>query len=119
MKRALLLIGMLLAFDVGATEFWDGNALLKNCSRWVDGNNANLSTTEIVEAGACLGYVMSRTDAEFQEVRGDYACVPDYVGGKELILIVVKYLRTHPERLQNSAVQLVGAAVNLAFPCKP
>jgi len=110
MKRALLLIGMLLAFDVEAEGFDTGNDLLRYCSKHVTNPFYN---------GLCSGYTIAIADVMvIDSVAGFRACFPATVTRGRLLEVSMQYLRAHPEQLHYTAVCLVAAALSEAFPCK-
>jgi hypothetical protein len=45
-------------------------------------------------------------------------CQPDDVTADQLIAIVKKYLRDHPDQLHKTAAELIFNAYAKAFPCK-
>jgi hypothetical protein len=62
--------------------------------------------------GFCRGYVVGVS--QFSR----FPCAPVGMGMVQEVAIIVKYLADHPERLHVPAKELVGEAVNNAFPCK-
>jgi len=114
MKRAILLIGMLLAFDVGAQSnaFTSGNDLMKHCSVFEMGASTFYD-------GVCSGYVVAIADAmAINTINTFRACVPLNSTWGQIARISIKYLREHPEQLHHAAHGLVAAALSEAFPCK-
>jgi len=110
MKRAILLIGLLLAFDVGAAL--SGNDLMEKCS----------NTEKMIlnyPDGFCDGFVLAVAEvlrnASVAELR---ACISETATYGQLGRVVGKYLRNHPEQLHHSAHSLVAKALSEAFPCK-
>jgi 2-methylcitrate dehydratase PrpD len=88
-----------------------GNKLLEECE-----------ATEPFRQAFCLGYIMGVTDvdgmdgAAFPERRR--TCVPEDVTNGQLLDILVKYLKNHPEERHYSAAVLAIKAITKAFPCK-
>lgn len=122
MKRVLLLIGMLLAFDAGGMGFINGHELLIHCGA-VEADRIPGATVEsIIQRDrswlVCVWYAAGVTDAmETGSVNGLSACTPPDTTGSQLGLVTLKFLREHPELLQFSGHSLVAIAVNRAFPC--
>jgi Rap1a immunity proteins len=71
---------------------------------------------------ACTSYVRGFADGiafEGLMVGGDAKyCPPQSLPGREIRLIVEKYLKDHPDQLGKEAGALVGLALHQAFPCK-
>jgi hypothetical protein len=109
MKRIILLIGMLLAFDV-RSGFDTGNDLLRYCK------NYERDDATFVE-GVCAGHVVGVFDmmVEFP-IPGARIC-PGRVERGQVVRVVVKYVKEHPEQLHLPAVVLTKTALVNAFPC--
>ena len=63
-------------------------------------------------AGTMIGSGFSRRELQ-DTILG---CMPDNIRIEQLRLVVIKYLREHPERLHLSFSQLVAEALRQAFP---
>lgn len=75
------------------------------------------------DTASCEMYIVGVVDRMFldasdQEQRTDF-CLPQGVKSGQLRLVVMKYLRDNPEVLHAVAASNIGAAVSIAFPCKP
>jgi hypothetical protein len=58
-------------------------------------------------------------DAPIEPVYKQSVCLPDGLTGTgQLTLVILKYLREHPERLHEQAGTLTQDAIAAAFPCK-
>ena len=70
-------------------------------------------------AGSCLGYLRAANDMYEIMVNNDNRtiCIPSGLDVNHLILVVVKYLNEHPEKLQNVASSSVYEAFQEYFPC--
>ncbi len=98
-----------------------GNELLDKCihpSRYVDGGEY----TNRYSIGYCFGFIESFVATSvFSTVSMQplYICFPfkEKFATKQLVRILVKYMKDHPEQLHESAVGLVARAFNEAFPC--
>lgn len=113
MKRAILLIGMLLAFDVRADAFESGNTLADKCR--------GAAQREVTfPDGICLGYVTGIADVmAISPIGRSRACIPTSGTTKgQMVDIVVKHIREHPEELHYDAASLVAKALSTAFPCR-
>jgi hypothetical protein len=62
-----------------------------------------------------LGYAEGVTAANKENVT---ICVPKGVGGRELRLVMDKYLKDHPEQLHEKVSVVLGAAFAGAYPCQ-
>ena len=63
-------------------------------------------------AGTTIGSRFSRRELQ-DKILG---CMPDNIRIEQLRLVVIKYLREHPDRLQLSFRRLVADALRRAFP---
>lgn len=112
--RTLLLVltGMLFVLDVQAqASFVTGDKLLENC-REVE------TRSEAFNTGVCAGYVTAVADAMALPVVGGLrACIPIGVTTRQIVAVVTKYLRDHPEELHYSANSTATLALRMAFPC--
>lgn len=70
---------------------------------------------------ACEAYLAGIADTlgELGPKRGGIACIPPVVTGAQLRIVVQKYLRDHPEKLQLRAAKLALEAYQTSFPCSP
>jgi len=75
----------------------------------------------------CIGYVEGVSDGVFEEVAFAHAmsnkepakpyCLPEDTENGQLIRIVLKYVRDHPEEAHYSTAFLIVKALREAFPC--
>lgn len=83
-----------------------------------DGNELK-ADMEGPEAGIgramAMGYVNGVADALYFK---DVTCEPANVTQRQVVDIVLKFLRDHPERLHEQRFALVSDALMQAFPCK-
>jgi hypothetical protein len=71
------------------------------------------------DAAGCDAYLSGIADAITVQGRAAAAaCIPGEVTGTQLREVAVKYIRAHPERLQEKAGHLAVEAFARAFPCK-
>lgn len=111
MKRPLSAILLLIATNVQAGSFQDGNALLQLC----DKNSPIL-----------YGYVMGVTDYQalyFVDSDGNpmipgYVCLPDRITSRQAVDVTCNYLRSHPANRQMDGANLVWLALQQAWPCR-
>ena len=90
--------------------FNDGNWLYNQCEA---GQNT-------VDFSFCLAYVTGATDAwvDAQVVsKTKYFCLPKNGTVGQIVDVVRKYLRDHPETRQYAADSEIEAAIQTAFPC--
>jgi len=87
-------------------SFQTGNALLRDCTAK---NSINQSF--------CLGYIEGVVDAleTLRSVNGAAPCTGNGVEGGQVMDVVVKSLREHPEGRNSAAGALVVAAIAKAF----
>jgi hypothetical protein len=112
MKRCVpVLLGMAAVFagPVEAKgEFKSGNEIKAGLEGWVDKDS-----TEYVRDGVAFGYVIGVHDA----LSGALVCKGDDVTQRQVIDVVLKYMRQNPEVLDRSADQVVAAALTAVWPC--
>ena len=99
-------------------HFSDGNELLEACRQTIEFSDSDDKYNEF-NAGSCWGYIRATND--MYEVMAQNAkrtiCVSPRIGRKQITMVVVKYLKEHPERLHNVASLLIYQAFQEAFPC--
>ena len=100
-------------------HFSDGNHLHEVCNEAIKLFDSS-GKADVFKAGSCFGYIRATNDM-YEIMAKDSKrtiCIPPEISGKQLTRIVVKYLREHPERLQNIASLLVFEAFQESFPCR-
>ncbi|MFZ0563081.1 MAG: Rap1a/Tai family immunity protein [Terriglobales bacterium] len=107
-------------------EFPDtsGNAFLRLCSA-ID--KEKLTDEEIAHVTSCVGYVAGFVDgvsvypiyaeAKAKQKVPKLICRPDGVEHGQLISVVLKYIRNHPEDAHLPTQLLIMGAIGEAFPC--
>lgn len=142
----LVLLALLLSFwifqpiDANAgSEAFSGNEMLVKCRAALvvieKGEQAPLPTTEIIDAGVCVQYILGYIDghnnaawiaamkqkkgnAAKSDIRGNSSfCVPDNITRPQILRIYVKYLDNHPELLHYGAGSLLSFALAESFSC--
>lgn len=90
-------------------SFETGNTLYEKCQD----NNSMLNS------GGCMGYISAIVDdlASDNRINGFHACFSQYMTRGQVLDVVVKWLRDHPESRHLSANGLVARALSEAFPC--
>jgi hypothetical protein len=104
-----------------------GTRLLARCEparRLADpGGPDALNAAERADAQACLGFiegfVWGHAWASWREGKDMWFCLPAGFSGEQGVPVVVDYLQTHPDRLDEDAHLLVFLALTAAYPCKP
>jgi Rap1a immunity proteins len=73
------------------------------------------------EIGICLGYVEAIADAMSEKgpSKSPQICVSHDVTGRQVLGIVISFLRANPSMRHYSASPLVKDALEEAFPCQP
>src|SRR5258708_480229 len=97
-------------------DFTTGEALLTLCEKY----EGEVSATVL----ACASYIQGFLDATSAEdeiltavPRGAEMCLPKSATYRQHTLVVLKYLRDHPERLHEPRGTLALEALVLAYPC--
>ncbi|MGE0653610.1 MAG: Rap1a/Tai family immunity protein, partial [Alphaproteobacteria bacterium] len=121
MKRCLGVLGVLImsysvsfpsmAQQSSAETFETGRTLLQKCS------------DEAANLNRCQSYIEGVADAMRLEQAyrrtffGSRICINQNVLGREIKMIVVRWMREHPEALRSPAAQVIAQAVLKEFPC--
>ncbi len=118
MKTIIVISIFLLLMDSAFALPYTGMDLSEKCNH--DNDSPRF---EPYPAGLCDGYiagVLDLTQAVLAITKNKSSvCIPNGVTLGQVTKIVKKYLNNHPERLNEQAVELIAAALNEAFPCKP
>lgn len=95
------------------TDYGSGNQMLPHCEHYVS-RNANFDVWD----GECGGVVS--TLMFFRSLlQPKYSfCAPDGVINEQAARVLVKYLRSHPERLHLNLRGLANDAFREAWPCR-
>ena len=106
-----MLLGMAALFASTADakgEFRSGNEIKAGLEGWID-----KGSTEYVRDAMAFGYVIGVHDA----LSGAVVCSGENVTQRQVIDVVLKYMRQNPEVLDRSADQVVAAALTDVWPC--
>lgn len=102
-----------------------GAELLRACSAAVKtADGLQISEEDAALSIYCLGYVSGFTDSvrltsHFYKPRDPKICLPEKgTSNNQLIRVVTKWLKDHPENLHESARMEVLLAFQNTFPCK-
>ncbi len=121
-KLALLLfVGILVTCSPLFAEetYTSGNKLKPACAAYIAGIPPDRS--EALKAGVCIGFIDGWLQLAMMLkpplVNEELFCPPKGVTNKQVIDIAVKYMNDHPEKLHQSASQILYDAVSDAFPC--
>lgn len=110
MRRFVLIAAMVAASVSGAgavTVFESGNKLHEDCS------SSRSSFTD----GACFGYILGAVDTyEIMRARRDMRpCIRTNANARQVVDVVKKYLRDHPEDRDFTAYTSVEEGLEAAF----
>jgi len=78
---------------------------------------SNGMTAGVLNRGYCHSYVTGLVNGLIASGSG-LICLPQGVTDTQLVMIVQNFMRSHPERLNQSATAVIGQAVTRAFPCR-
>ena len=114
---AILLCSMPVICPAAGTT---GAELLQQCKGAINFRDNSGSTN--FKVGQCLGYISGLTDSEnyYHKKRSRNShnfCIPKDVTLGQEVMVVVKYLESHPEKLRESRFILAKTALANAFPC--
>ncbi len=118
------------AFLIAQTQEFpedSGNAFVRLCSAADEPGNSSFSNEQVVVAMDCMAYVRGVVDgielssrlAEFKTKQNALKlfCRPDNVEGGQMVRIVLRFIRDHPERAQFLTEILILKSMENAFPC--
>jgi len=95
------------------------------CAGYIQGSGKAMDDREGLKKALCCigsGYIQGIADAHEQFVSWGIMerkwCMPKGIETAQLIRVVMKYLREHPQDLHLSAGDLTAAALRAAFPCR-
>lgn len=99
-----------------------GNDLIEYCTKYVIGAKdfTPKSPMEAYQTGRCTGYIDGMADLGSRVKQPDGVCVnmPSGVEYSQITSVVVKWLREHPQKLQEPAPILFYRALQDAWPCQ-
>ena len=123
MKKITLLLVLTFLYVVfpiitAADHYSEGKVLQETCIEAIK-FFASRDKADPYMAGNCLGYIRAANDMYEIMVNNDKRtiCIPSGLDDKLLVMIVVKYLNEHPEKLQGFASLSVYEAFQEYFPC--
>ena len=103
----------------------DGNKLLERCKNHGTEDTYTPNAVGALNEGMCIGYISGIKDAlRMAAVEADKSgsigvCFPEGgIPNGEAVLVVIKWLKDHPEKLHEPAIALTVKAFQKAFPCK-
>ena len=134
-KYGGLLVGMVLVWATASMAqriLPDGNELLRQCAdalRHIDTGYRSDTGDQVANFGRCMGYIsgvlvgyqqaIDRVHTAFKLPIPAAVCLPPLgVPLEQLIRVVVKSLREHPQTLHMPSDWLLVAAVSQVFPCR-
>lgn len=125
--RAILLVALLFAAaqteaatEVESYGFYTGAEVLQNCTDPLKPIQIR-STQELLDAGACAGFVGAISDAarcESAGVNSYRAATPSDMNLLQVAVVVEKWLDEHPSDLHMAGSGLVARALSEAWPCQ-
>ena len=132
MRARLALTGILFLVALSLSAFGEttGNDVLNSCQtavRYIDNNGE--FTNEHFDSGWCTGWIagvlqLTKLHNERIIVTKEKStmlqfCVPDSgIPVIQAVRVVVKFLKEHPEQLNEDGMGLTIAALKSTFPCK-
>ena len=121
MKKLIPLLLPLFVFIASPVNAGDGNHLLNDCKEAIAMIDTEKREYNSLEWATCFGCTRGVTQLySFLtdiEVVNPRFCLSSQTNTSQLIRIIVKNLKEHPEELHHPAPVLVLNALNKAFPC--
>ncbi len=91
-------------------DVFTGNGFLENCSQKPSSTNGFI-------LGVCAGYLSGLEDRDGLREKERFICRPGNSTNKQMMDVVLQYLRNHPEDRHGSIKYLAHNALLAAFPC--
>lgn len=114
-RVTIVLLALSGAGTVHGTDYrHDGNELLKRCQAVTQ----SLSYENLLDFYWCLGFLEGVTSMH-PSTLPPRSCLPEGGTYTQVMQVLVKYLKDHPERLHEDQTVLTVDALVTAFPCKP
>jgi hypothetical protein len=122
-----LILSPAIALATDSSKGWgnmSGNDLLPDCSVAVSfaDNGKNLPLEQMVSMGRCMYYISGFLDghslASAVGSGSPSLCFPKGGSLGQMVRVVTKWMRDHPEKLNESAAMCVYRALVDAFPCR-
>ena len=122
MKKLVLLIITAALFIVSPVMAGTGNDLFNKCSEIIKLiNKEDASSVSFTKAEHCYGLLIGTVEThELLSKRNNsenFFCLSSGVTNNQAIMVIVKYLKEHPEILHRSASTLILLALQKNFPC--
>jgi hypothetical protein len=92
-----------------ATAAQSANEMLQGCSDFL----SRASTRDFLRQGMCLGIIQGLAHGNGP------ACVPHGISNEQMIRVVLAFVQTVPERLNENFISLASDALTQVWPCKP
>jgi hypothetical protein len=107
-RVGIVALSLVLIAGSAQPAFLDGNALYEFCTSSND-----------LEQMQCLGYVMATADYVnlLRLYNHQPQCIPAEPSGRQVVDVVLNYLRARPQDRNLDGVFLVGAALSNAWGC--
>ena len=116
----VVLAAMLYETQYSGFTFWTGNQLMdsiKSYERMENGTPSD-SIKDGASAVFCLAYIKGVVEASYISLQGVMYEIPSSVEYTQLVAVVSKYLKAHPEEWSQPACVLINMALVDAFPVK-
>jgi Rap1a immunity proteins len=95
----------------------ESGVVLMDYCQWVEPEEKNAD--EWSQQTICIAYLSGIVEGYYStKQKPPSFCFPKDVTGKQEALVVLKYLRDHPERLHLRSNRLVIEAMTKSFPCR-
>ena len=107
----IVLLGLLVGSAAAQGNVNTGNEFLQVCAENDKIGAGSAHTGNEYQGGFCLGYIAGFAVAD------QATCYPNGATNMQGVLVVEKFLRDHPDRLQEDRSTLVRAALRQAWPC--
>lgn len=103
-----------------------GNAFVRSCSS-IEKDDSQTTRTDFTNTVSCVAYVegvVQGVQVEIAYSKGTTGneppspfCLPDSAENGQIVRVILKYVRNHPEEAHKSTVSLTIEAMREAFPC--
>jgi len=122
MKKIALLLVVASLFIASPVMANDGNDLLNKCGEVIKLiNKEDASSVSFTKAEHCYGLLIGTVETHEllskHNNSENFFCLSSGVTNNQAIMVIVKYLKEHPEILHRSASTLILLALQKKFPC--
>jgi len=121
MKTTLVFLAVVFLWSSASAQA-TGTRLLRMCQAAEKHfDKQTITNDEAIFAGFCVGFISGVEEADAR-INGQGkapggVCLPATAGAEQMVRVVLKWMREHPDKLNLSGEEVVVDALKAAFPC--